>query len=913
MTPERRSAFGRVRSFGARLIIFAVLASVVAALLVSITLVATQQLRIRALVTEHLQSQGEVIAFNVAATITFDRPDEAAAALTALSGVDHLVSAYLFDAEGELFASHHWASAREPPSVSPMPAGVYQEGDWLVHQTPVLIQDQPIGTLALVYDPRWMADRFWFDLGAAGLIMALAMAAAVFIALRLQTALAQPVRELIATSRIVSETGDYSVAAERFEQDEMGELTDAFNAMLARIKQQTAEVQEANERFQVAVEASPNGMVMVDQGGRILLVNAAMEALFGYARDELLGLPVEILVPARFREEHPGHRKRFLERPDAREMGAGRDLYGRRKDGSEFPVEIGLNPIRTEHGLRVLSAIVDITERKRAEAELLDRERRLTTLTNAVPAFVWNAGADGRVSTVNDRWYEYTGTSSGTPIDEAMSAVLHPDDRERTQLAWQQARSAGIPFETEFRIRRHDGSYRWFLARAVPLREEDGAISEWFGTSTDIEDRKRAEMERDELLTSERAARSEAERASHMKDEFVATLSHELRTPLTAIVGWSQILQLKPADEALVAQGLESIERNAKVQAEIIEDLLDMSRIVSGKIRLDVQLVELPDVLDAALDTVRPAAEQKGVRLEKIVDPRAAPVYGDVNRLQQIIWNILSNAVKFTPRGGRVQLALQRVNSHVEIAVSDTGEGIDPDFLPHLFERFRQADASSSRAHTGLGIGLSLVRYLTELHGGTVTADSPGKGQGATFTVSLPVAIMHRPAKGDGAAREHPTRSLPGASQPALGPLELKNIRVMIVEDERDAREFLTRLLEGAKAQVCAADSAAEALKKVTQFKPDVVVSDIGMPDMDGYGFIRELRQRPASEGGRTPAVALTAFARSEDRTRALMAGYQMHIAKPVEPTELLATIVALASLDRRGVPRRQEADARAD
>lgn len=408
----------------------------------------------------------------------------------------------------------------------------------------------------------------------------------------------------------------------------------------------------------------------------------------------------------------------------------------------------------------------------------------------------------------------------------------------------------------------------------------------------EIRVRRRAEEERDQLLTSERAARTEAERASQMKDEFLATLSHELRTPLNAILGWAQLLRSGVMDADEVAQGLDTIERNARVQTQIIEDLLDMSRIISGKLRLDVQPVDIPPVIEAALETVRPAAEAKGIRLQKILDPLTSPVMGDPNRLQQIIWNLLSNAIKFTPKGGRVQVILERVNSHIEISVRDTGQGIRPEFLPYVFERFRQADSSTTRRHGGLGLGLAIVRNLIELHGGTIRAKSPGEGKGATFILMLPLAVLHSEILDE--KREHPrVHSAPLSDSE---PISLAGISVLVVDDEPDARELVRRVLAGAEADVHLASSAAEALEVLGESSPDVLVSDIGMPEQDGYELIRMVRERDPRDGGEIPAVALTAFARSSDRRRVLLSGFQMHVAKPVEPSELIAVIASVVA-----------------
>jgi signal transduction histidine kinase len=394
--------------------------------------------------------------------------------------------------------------------------------------------------------------------------------------------------------------------------------------------------------------------------------------------------------------------------------------------------------------------------------------------------------------------------------------------------------------------------------------------------------RRSAEAEVKRALESEREARTDAERASQLKDEFLATLSHELRTPLNAIIGWSRLIEDNPGDRGTVTQGIEVIARNARVQTDLIADLLDMSRIISGKIRLEIEAVSLPDVVSAAIDAIRHAAEAKGVRIQAVVSSIADPVRGDPSRLQQVLWNLLSNAVKFTPKGGRVQVALARKNSQVEILVSDTGVGIKSEFLPHIFDRFRQADASTARRYGGLGLGLSIVKHLVELHGGTVRAESPGEGQGASFSVELPLAVVH--ARGADST---------GNVELKLDSddFELAGVRVLAIDDQPDARELLRRVLEERGADVVTAGSADEGLEALALHRPHVILCDIGMPGRDGYDLIREARRR----GDQTPAVAVTAFARAEDRLRALRAGFQGHVVKPVEPAELVATVAVFA------------------
>jgi len=439
----------------------------------------------------------------------------------------------------------------------------------------------------------------------------------------------------------------------------------------------------------------------------------------------------------------------------------------------------------------------------------------------------------------------------------------------------------------------------YFRERRTPS-ERELRIVEGLGRIAALAiERSKNEQEREELLRRERAARAEAERASRMKDEFLGTLSHELRTPLHAILGWSQVLSRR--GNADLAKGLEVIERNARAQTKIIDDLLDMSRIISGKVRLDVQGVDLAAVARLAVDTVRPAADAKGVKLQAVLDPLAGPVNGDPNRLQQVLWNILTNAVKFTPRGGRVQVLLERVNSHLELSVIDSGQGISPEFLPHVFDRFSQADASNTRQHAGLGLGLAIVKQLVELHGGSVRAKSAGPGQGAAFSIELPLQSVSSEAA-DTPDRRHPRRS-DGADRdlpdPASRRADFSGLKILVVDDEADARALMRQLFEDSRATVLEASSAAEALSLLRSARPDVLVSDIGMPGESGYVLIRQIRALPVQAGGATPAVALTAYARTEDRTQAILAGFQHHVAKPVEPAELIAMV---ASLTQRSV-----------
>ncbi|HEU4411308.1 MAG TPA: ATP-binding protein [Polyangiaceae bacterium] len=674
-------------------------------------------------------------------------------------------------------------------------------------------------------------------------------------------------------------------------------------------------------------------------------------------------------------------------------------------------------------------------------------------LAEGVPQQVWAAGPGGELEYVNGELAAYFGRPADEIVALGVARDVHPDDAARHEALWREALAAGRPFESEVRLRRRDGAYRWFLCRARPLSDGRGGVARWAGTNTDVDEVKRAEgllsflagagaalassldvettlaklarlalpayadaclvymrgeaggaelraaahvdpareallreaferfplaadadhgypkvlrTGRSELVTAldegavaasargpehlavlralavktyvvvplavhgrvvgalelarssgrpygpsdlllaeelaRRAAtavgharlfavaereRRRAEEASRAKDEFLAMLSHELRTPLNAILGWSRMLASGELDQSRAQRALETIERNAKAQAHLIDDLLDVARIIGGKLRLDVRPLYPVEAVEGAVEAVRPAAEAREVSLSTALDPQAGPVMGDPGRLQQVAWNLLSNAVKFTPKGGRVEVALRRAGAHLELAVEDSGRGIDPALLEHLFVPFWQADPSITRAHGGLGLGLSIVKHLVELHGGAVEAESEGEGRGARFVVRLPLADRR-------AGRPAPAPPAEG-DQRALGPPgELRGRRVLAVDDEPDGLELLVALLEGGGASVAAATSAAEALALVRGGRFDVLVSDIAMPDEDGYALLRKVRALPVEQGGGTPAVALTAFARAEDRRRAFLAGFQAHLPKPVEPAELFAAVVSL-------------------
>ncbi|MGE5208585.1 MAG: ATP-binding protein [Alphaproteobacteria bacterium] len=526
----------------------------------------------------------------------------------------------------------------------------------------------------------------------------------------------------------------------------------------------------------------------------------------------------------------------------------------------------------------------------RLGAQLAESESRFHQMADSIPQLAWIARKDGWIFWYNRRWYEYTGTTPEQMEGWGWQSVHDPKELPGVMERWKSSIATGQPFDMTFPLKGADGVFRPFLTRVMPFHNEKGELTLWFGTNTDVSEERRLMEERQRLLESERAARSAAEKASFLKDEFLATLSHELRTPLNAIMGWTQLLRVA-GNESSIREAVETIERNARAQTRIIEDLLDMSRIISGKTRLDVQPTDLGKVIDAAVESLLPAAEARQIRVAKLIDP-IQPIMGDPARLQQVLWNLIGNAIKFTAKGGRVNVVVRRINSYVEIAVSDNGRGIAPEFLPFIFDRFRQQESSLTRHQGGLGLGLSIVKSLVELHGGNVRAESAGLDQGATFIVTLPFTVLKQKPED-----RHPVGH-DGA--PSTIDVALDGVRVLVIDDDRDSLTLVQRLLTDRKAEVLLAVSADEGLRLVEQEKPHVIVSDIGMPNKDGLEMMRQLRAK-SGDGSKIPALALTAFARSEDRTRAMLAGYQVHLSKPVEAQELIAAVANLAGRTGKG------------
>ena len=794
----------------------------------------------------------------------------------------------------------------------------------------------------------------------------------------------------------------------------------------------------SGEHLASLLEGITDGFCLLDRDWTIRYINTRGADMLAPQRPpgaSLAGSSLWQACPGLQGSELESHYRRAM----AQQQGSSFELLypplGRWLEVRIFPSSDGLT-----------TYIQDISQRKAAEDSLRQSEEDLRALANSIPQLAWIASFDGTMAWYNQRWHDYTGTTAEQMAGDGWSIAYDAQHLPQMLQGWKAALHDGAPFEMEFPIRGADGQYRWFLTRANPVRDRGGQLLRWFGTSTDVDQVKRAQEalrdetrvlellnntgaalagtldlpsllqetvdaatrisgarfgaffyhddeqathraravsgislrqadaiaaelrqgpamrrndllaapdghagaapplrsclslpvssrsgyllgrlllghpqagmfsarserivaaiaaqaavaldntrlyaaatraaeERKVLLDSEREARAEAERTNQLKDDFLATLSHELRTPLSAILGWAQVLRRGTRDEADLHRGLQSIERNARAQAQLIEDLLDMNRITSDKVLLDLQPLAPASIIASAIETLRPAADAKHIAIHSSIASDAGTIMGDPGRIQQVIWNLLSNALKFTPQGGRVDIGVRREASRLAITVADNGVGIKKDFLPHVFDRFRQADASTTRRHGGLGLGLAIVKHLVEQHGGTVTASSAGDMQGASFTVCLPLGTSSAAARQEGGA-------------PSASP-DLRGVRVLLVDDEADARELTERILRDNHAEVHSAGSVAQALQLLEQVRPHVLVSDIGMPDADGFDLLAQIRARASPDAAHLPALALTAFAQPQDRQRALASGFQAWVSKPLDPAELLAAVAQLAA-----------------
>jgi PAS domain S-box-containing protein len=685
---------------------------------------------------------------------------------------------------------------------------------------------------------------------------------------------------------------------------------------------------EARGRLAALVESSEDAIIGKNLSGIVTSWNRAAERMFGYAAREAIGQSIRMIIP----QERWAEEDTVLARIRRGETVQHFETVRRRKDGSEIPVSLTVSPIHDVSGAIIGASKIarDHTEQKRASqraaflaevgavlAGSLDYSTTLKTVANlAVPSIADWCAVDilteerkverlavahvdpakiDLARTVRSRYEDprspfsaafvvRTGTPAMVPeISDDMIVAGARGDEERIALV----RSLGL---------------RSFIivpltARGRTLGTLTLATAESGRLYTDDDFRFAQDVAfRAALAVDNARAFNDAQAANRLKDEFLATLSHELRTPLNAILGYSRLLQSGMLTADKRTHALQTVERNATSLTKIVEDILDVSRIISGKIRLNIQPVDFPDVVSNAVETVMPAAEAKQIRVQTILDPRAAPISGDPDRLQQIVWNLVSNAVRFTPKHGVVQVRLERVNSHVEIVVADTGIGMAPEFLPHIFERFRQADSGTTREHAGLGLGLAIVRHLVELHGGTIHAASGGRDQGSTFRVRLPVMIVHRETPLE--RRVHPATdlALTYTQLPDLG-----GLCVLAVDDDADARALVCETLETRGARVIAVESAKEALEALERHRPDVVIADLGMAHTDGFELIKQIRQSSDVTVREIPAAVLTAYARAEDRMKALQSGFQMHLAKPVDPAELVVAVASLAKRTQHG------------
>ena len=635
------------------------------------------------------------------------------------------------------------------------------------------------------------------------------------------------------------------------------------------------------------IESADDAIISKTLDGIITSWNKGAQRIFGYTADEVIGKSVTILIPAGHEDEEPA----ILARLRAGKRIEHYETIRVTKDGRLLDISLTVSPIKGPKGEIVGASKIarDITDQKQARRALDEASARLKLALDAARLGDWSWDAETDVITLSETAARILGVSPDQPLTYAdWRQIQNAEDREPTGRIVDEAIAKHTDYDIEYRVK---SGNRWISAKGRGLYAPDGTVTGMLGFVQDISTRKMNEETLRELATQNERLYRQAEESSRLKEEFLATISHELRTPLSAILGWTRMLRMGQVSPENSAKALDTIERNARAQAQLVDDLLDVSRIITGKLRMDVRPSDPNSFIDAAVEAVKPAAEAKGVRMHKVVDTGAISIPGDPVRLQQVVWNLLSNAIKFTPRGGRVQICSQRVNSHLEIVVSDTGQGISPDFLPHVFDRFRQADQKTSRQHGGMGLGLAIVRHLVEMHGGTVRANSDGEGKGATFTVMLPITPVYQ--VDSSGSRVHPgARDLLPANDITD---RLDGLRILVVDDEPDTRELLKQGLEYCGAKVRVAGSAAEALDEIKMALPDILISDIGMPGSDGYDLIREVRRLPVGRGGKLAAIALTAYTRVEDRLLALRNGYDMHVPKPVELAELVAVAASVA------------------
>ena len=649
-------------------------------------------------------------------------------------------------------------------------------------------------------------------------------------------------------------------------------------------------LRQQRELLQVTLSSIGDAVIATDVQGRITFLNSMAQSITGWG-NEAVGEPVHEVFRIMNEQTHE-----VVENPALKAMSAG-VIIGLAnhtvlvsKDGNEIPIDDSGAPIRDVDG-KVRGAVLifrDVTERRKSDRA----QGLLAEIVQSSDDAIVSKSLDGIIRSWNEGAEKLFGYSENEVLGQSITIIVPPERLGEEQSILETLRR-GDRIEHFETIRLTKDGRRVPISLTVsPVKNRAGEIIGASKIARDISQQKVIEQERERLLVREQQLRTEAQAASKLKDEFLATVSHELRTPLNAILGWGTMLRQREVSPDVLKSGIASIERNARFQAQLIEDLLDVSRIISGKMQLDIKPIEITPIIKSVIESLRPAAEAKQIRLEMTIDPLADRLRADESRLQQIIWNLLSNSVKFTDKGGLIEIGIRRNESATEIVVTDNGQGISEGFLPFVFDRFQQADSSITRKHGGLGLGLAISRHLVELHGGTIEASSPGEGRGSTFKVRLPLAAVgfrDSSLKSTPEQRESLSTVAAGAETP-----NLSQLKVLAIDDAADARQLVRAVLEQFGANVLTASSVKEGLQVLAAWKPDVIVCDIGMPAEDGYTFISEVRKLNADQGGTTPAIALTGYVRVEDRMRALAAGYQMFVPKPVEATELASLIQAV-------------------
>ena len=633
----------------------------------------------------------------------------------------------------------------------------------------------------------------------------------------------------------------------------------------------------SEQRYRRLFETAQDAILILEEDtGTIMDANPFLIDLLGYTLDELIGK--ELWEIGLFRDKQQS--KSAME--DLKQRGYIRydDMPLQTTHGKLVEVEFVSNSYMVGEQKVIQCNIRDITDRKWAEAAARISSERFRFLAESMPLMIFTAKPDGDIDYVNRQLTEFSGLSSEEVYKSGRLSITHPDEVDEEVRRWRHSIESGEPYQFECRFRRRDGVYRWHLTRASAMRNAGGKVTIWVGSSTDIDDRKSVE----ENLVRQY---HESETLSRAKDEFLATSSHELRTPLTSILGWSELLVTGELDAETQRVALDSIRQSARAQSRLIDDMLDISRLLTGKLELNCEMVDVAAILLLAIRAIMPAAEAKQIGLEKSFAHQPSRVYGDPTRLQQIFWNILSNAVKFTPEGGRIRVRLSCVDSQLEVEVSDTGEGIGAEFLPRVFDSLSQEGGSSTRRHGGLGLGLSIVKQLVEMHHGTVRVASEGPGRGSTFTVSLPT-------QGGMTTVQRPWSSVSGETAAPGEAVSLTGMRVLVIDDEPDMRKMIATVLRGAGASVDTAPSAAEGFDQLSKQSFDVLVSDIAMPAEDGHSLVRRVRARD-DEKSRIPAVALTAYGGALQRQLALAAGFDDYLKKPFAPQDLLRVVAGVA------------------